>query len=160
MTLDLVWANENDKEYSERSCGANFSFAWGAMRWLIPAMTELGMVFDASYDWHAAWPKQDGITDDDWDEEDPARRSPARVQYEASVKQVVERRFEHPGIPLHKFDSNDPWRIWPDEISSALQRYAERHPAHEWAEEWQRETFGRFAAYLLFAVEHGGVIVH
>lgn len=160
MTYDLTWADEREKPWDQRNHAAHFGWAWGAMRWLIPTMQDLGMVFDSGYDWHKVWPSQVGITDDDWDEEDPAKWSPARARYEATAKAITERRFEYPGIPLHKFDSNDPWRIWPDEILSALGRYRERAETYAWSEGCQQESFGRWIAFLTSAVEHGGCIAH
>lgn len=157
MTYDLVWADEWPKPWNERIQPAEFCWPWGAMRWVLPAMDRLGMTFDAQD--VPAWPTDD-FPVEEWDIEDPVCFSPARKAYEAAALLVTEARFESPGIPSHKFSSNDPWHIWPDEITSALVRYQERLPMMVWDEDWQAEDMAQFAAYLASAVEHGGCIVH
>jgi hypothetical protein len=158
MTYDLTWADETEKSWDQRNHAAHFCWAWGAMRWLMPVMRDLGMVFDVPKERRAVWPNPDVVHVDEWDEEDPAKWSPARTAYEAQAKVAAEARFEYPGIPEHKFSSNDPWRIWPDEIRSAVQQCQGKLSGYIWAEPWQRESFDRFLEFLVTSAEHGGVI--
>lgn len=139
----------------------NRGFSWFFVPRLMRIMRESGMIFDPDPNDVIPWPSGRHLTDDDWDEEDPQQWSPARREYEAKAKVAAEQRFECPGIPSTKFSNNEPWRIWPDEILSALAKLRENPRAADAVlREEDRQYWPEIIAFLEDAAKHGGLIVH
>jgi hypothetical protein len=117
---------------------------WGMGRYR-DLMTRLGMAFEGEP--HPSWPKTEnyGITDEQfWAAEDPedypevfASITPEVMEkvlaYQAEHTRVLSwHGKEIPGIPLHKFSSNDGWIVLPAECEAALrtwQEYCGKHGA-------------------------------
>lgn len=118
------------------------------------AMGERGMLHGYGYSL-GMWESVPDPTTEDPDD-DPV--------YVAAVERVRAGSVEHPGIPAHKFGSNDGWIVTPLEIKSAMQLYVASCeetgddpftwlPQHaDGPVEWWPEWMGWMAA----AADHGG----
>lgn len=146
------------------------------------AMHQLGMVFDAGG--HPPFPDAEdyGLTWEEYYEfQDPSESKPGEVstltqdKREAAAKLTAEAdrvRAWHgpeiPGIPAHKFGSNDGWHVLPAECKAALDIYQRQleqlgeDGVHALLErlEIDRGLWGRWVAYLNGAISHGGFKVH
>lgn len=87
----------------------------------------------------------------DYDEDDSDGGAAYR---EANDKLCREHRGECPGIPIHKFGSNDGWWVTPAEIRAALAN------AEGYAAPVEVEWWGDWIEYLKGAIDHDGFRVH
>ena len=143
-------------------------------------MAEFGMAFDDAPP--PAWPRPGdyGIADEDaWAIDDPdnyadrlKNMSPETfakaTEYQTAQTQVLMwHAKETPGIPLHKFSTNDGWIVLPVECEAAVKawqayclQYGEsvalkRVGDPEWQDYWKQ-----WIAYLADAAKHNGFVVH
>jgi hypothetical protein len=145
-------------------------------------MGELGMIFDAGE--LPEWPKIEayGVTWDDVERvEDPGfcADKPALDEEtaERAGRYIAERDEllawhgpEVPGIPVHKFGSNDGWVVLPAECQAALAIYMAKleevgqdsmgNLIENMAGPWARGRWAQWLAYLNGAVTHDGFEVH
>jgi hypothetical protein len=143
-------------------------------------MYELGMIFDDGE--HPAWPKAEdfGITDEDVEAVEypeffttppaltDAQRTAAQKYLTELDRILAWHGKETPGIPAHKFGSNDGWIVLPAECQAALAIYVAK--LEEIGQDAMRNLVenkigrpGRWAqwlAYLNGAITHDGFEVH
>jgi hypothetical protein len=141
-------------------------------------MERLGMAFEDAA--HPAWPEAEdyGLTKEQaWATECPEEYPDIMltpVQQEAGRKYAAEQdrilRWhgkEIPGIPLHKFGSNDGWHVLPAEAEAAVRIWAEfvkvngDEKALALVAEAVTDTgyWLKWIAYLTGAITHGGFAV-
>jgi hypothetical protein len=130
------------------------------MRMTREAMHALGMLDTGDFPY--TWPNDAdyGVTPAMWDDwtGEPNEDTPKELNaFLDAQKAVTDRQREKPeGIPVHKLGSNDDWLVTPDEIASALERYAlsgEKLPGGlSWWPDWIK--------YLRYAQDHGGFRVN
>ncbi len=137
---------------------------WGMGRYC-EYMTERGMVFEAGQ--HPAWPEGNNDLLDRlkypefYPDEPPltADEMQRAKEYRAANDAVLAWHGpEVPGIPMHKFSTNDGWLVLPAECEAAW-RIGKDKPAPEGDEEKQ-EYWGKWLDYLHRAASHGGFEVH
>lgn len=160
MGYDMYFVNrlDGDEDYFRLNM-------WG-MGLFTDFMTERSMVFDAGK--HPEWPDIDayGVTWDDVERlEYPEYHEGEPLSDETAEKArryLAERDRllawhgpEVPGIPVHKFGSNDGWIVTPAECEAAV-RIGREHPAPEGHEKRWAEWLG----YMDRARRHGGFEVH
>jgi hypothetical protein len=144
-------------------------------------MAEFGMAFNDAP--HPVWPKTEdyGITDEDyWAVEEPedyqdrlktmTPETFAKVaEYQTAMTQVLTWHgvADTPGIPLHKFSTNDGWIVLPAECEAAVkawQAYCNKHgeaTALKRVGEPERQDYWKqWIAYLSAAAKHDGFEVH
>ena len=145
-------------------------------------MAELGMTFSAPD--HPEWPEVEsyGITDDDVDRvkypEEYGDAEPLDEETREKVLRYIAAQDdvlswhgpEVPGIPEHKFSSNDGWVVLPAECAAALDIY--RRKLDEIGEDAMhnfldnrtgsrgRGRWAQWLAYLNGAITHDGFEVH
>lgn len=151
---------------------------WGMGR-LREIMAEVGMVFDAGE--HPGFPKAEayGAEYDDLDVLESPEYYPEHQWDEARLRATVQLKAaqdealdwhgpEVPGIPVHKFGSNDGWHVLPAEAEAALriwQQFTGEHgedAARNLVEnhEYPWERWLAWLAYLAGSMSHGGFEVH
>lgn len=114
--------------------------AWG-MRWCLGEMAARHMIFDAGRP-----PEFPDVAD--WEPMTDADRR--------ALDEVLSWHGpEVPGIPAHKFGTNDGWIVTPAECEAALQLAEKWPPPAENPEVWKR-----WLDYLSRAREHQGFEVH
>jgi hypothetical protein len=146
---------------------------WGMARFC-SLMERMGMAFED--DPHPEWPeaKDYGTT---WDDVDAAkypedypgyewtgeRLRAARACIEAGDKVLSwHGRADTPGIPLHKFSTNDGWHVLPAECEAAVRAWREHAEGNAGAAAVIGKDMDRWlewTGYLAGAARHGGFIV-
>lgn len=155
------------------------AFSMGAY---VDLMLRLGMAF--ADDPHPPFPKPEECGTD-WDAVDAVRypesypditftdsRLVAALKFSEEVNRVLawHGRADTPGIPEHKFSSNDGWIVLPAECEAAVriwQKFAEDESEEkasavvaESLGEGRMETWAAWIAYLAGAARHDGFEVH
>lgn len=157
---DVDWSNEASiadyEDWSSRNYFRRNIWGIGHLR---DALIEMGMGFDPSpfgVD-HPAWPtpQEYGVTD--WNDEGEPVGGRAAEFKAAQEKVLAWHGPEIPGIPVHKFCSNDGWHVTKVECQSAIDLYefairdGKAHP----------EAFGEdFVPFLREAARCDGFEVH
>lgn len=127
---EVDWENEASRENYEAWCDRNYfrRNVWG-MEHLRDAMVQLGMAF-TDFDVMPDFPDAEawGVRFNEWKNADGKWESgyvgTRSKEYEAEIERVL--RFhgpEIPGIPMHKFCSNDGWIVTREECQAALGLY-------------------------------------
>lgn len=155
---------------------------FGMSKWR-QAMSTLGMAFEAGEVPQYPEPERYGLSGDELDEflygdedNNPAAVSTLNaLKRKGAEKWTAERDRvlawhgpDTPGIPLHKFGSNDGWLVLPAECQAALEVYQgqleklgeEGLHAMLDALEINRGYWGQWVAYLNGAISHGGFEVN
>jgi hypothetical protein len=145
---------------------------WGMGLW-VERMAEFGMVVDSKYkqeDWPTA--EQFGLT---WEQVEAETydanyercrpTSPAVIAYVDARDAFLRERFtDQPGIPVHKFGSNDGWVVTPEEIKAALKVAPEAVLVEDsGGPDGARKPLERWLPWLEFlrgAAAHGGMEVN
>lgn len=152
---------------------------WGMGR-ACDLMAELGMTF--ADDPHPPWPRAEnfGVTDDqaeavrypeyggDVPLTDADRQAVGRYLAEHDRVLAWHGRTDTPGIPDHKFGSNDGWIVLPAECEAALRIYAAQleelgqDAMHNLIDNrfGSRGHWGQWLAYMNGAITHDGFEVH
>lgn len=152
---------------------------WG-MGKALDAMHELGMLNSVGPGgWGLPWPRETdyGLPEDFpvWDYDDESVPETLSPELRAALERYKAALDEHrragnmdaPGIPVHKFSSNDGWIVTPIECASALTIYNRVDPDDAakvlavtgWDADESRQTWDDWIAYLRRAVDAGGIQV-
>lgn len=176
---DKVEAASREMGAAERSYFRLNIFGMGRWRGL---METLGMAFED--DPHPPFPKTEDC-DTNWDDveavgypEDHSgyewtdERLRAALKYREAVNAVLafHGKADTPGIPLHKFGTNDGWIVLPVECEAAVRTWRDfvAKESEDSAVNFVRNTIGQdradywlqWIAYLAGAARHGGFEVH
>jgi hypothetical protein len=153
-----------DMYYRDRADGNGEGYfrlnVWG-MRWCRDEMAARGMLFDAGP--YPAWPEGDYDLIDRLrfpeyydDPLTPEKEREAKTLADAVDAVLSWHGPEIPGIPAHKFSSNDGWIVTPAECEATVRIAAEHAPvSEEHAERWRK-----WIAFMHRASKHGGFEVH
>lgn len=158
-----------------------FRASIGGMSELCDIMAEIGMIF-APAEQHPEWPDP-GDYGTSWDDveviEDPegfatefAAMSQSAYSAALSFRSTNEDVMawhgdpNKPGIPSHKFGSNDDWHVLPAEAEAAVKIYTRWRETHSDAELKKlltdskgrdlSEFWGQWISFLAKSVKHGG----
>lgn len=168
MGYDMYWRRPGDADASYFRLNV-----WG-MSLYAASMAQLGMAFHD--DPHPPWPEVDdyGLTNEqvwavEFPEEYPdeyASITPAVMEKAHALLAENERvrawhgRADMPGIPLHKFGSNDGWIVLPDECQAAVRAWRAHVSANgEHVPALRAEGLGHWRQWIAFlegAATHEG----
>jgi hypothetical protein len=125
---------------------------------------------DYGIDWDDLYALEDPEDYPDHEWTDERRAAAAKVQQSCQAVLDFHGRADTPGIPLHKFGTNDGWHVLPVEAEAAVRiwRKFTEDESEEKALVVVREHLGadgadywlKWIAYLAGAVRHGGFEVH
>lgn len=178
MGYDMRWRKASVAE----SDSSYFHLNAFAMRPYANLMSRLGMAFEDEPEPQFPKPEEFGTTWDDLNAvqypQDPPNagwtdsRLVAVLKFQEAVDGALafHGKADIPGIPLHKFESNDGWIVLPVECEAAV-RIWQKFAADEGEEkalaivteelgERQVETWAEWVAYLAGAARHDGFEVH
>lgn len=122
-------------------------------------MAELGMVFHDDVSERPEWPT--------WTEAADVDDSPEAIAYKKAHDEVTRYHglMDTPGIPVHKFSSNDGWHVLPAEAAAALRAYdlhlnAEPTYVEHVIPADGRERWDSWLAFMRNSVSHDGFRVY
>lgn len=125
-------------------------------------MAKLGMLaydYEVDYEWPSL--EDYGLTEYPDEEEDPTE---AQQKWIDACKEKRRWSPSEPGLPAHKFGSNDGWIVTPEDCRSALDEYEQARDekpdlVKKIREEWVidgENYFDSWIAFLTRAIDHGG----
>lgn len=156
MGFDLYWADyAAAPDDTPRPEGAYFRLTGSGMGMIGREMEAQGMIYRSAFPRFPPWEEYDIPVDEDGE---PDESSPGYREYAAALALVTAAEdSSRPGIPMHKFMTNEDWLVTPREIESALAIASPEPRVLEGSRD--AELWRSWIEYLRTAKEHGGVRV-